>query len=541
MTSLSAAHKTLLTDYSRAVVHLRAQLSMKRFSIFFGAGLSKSFSLPDWPALVEHIAGDPEIDGQDILKRFSGKGSLPYKTELLFQHLRMRDASVAAPNALGSPEFENRTFAKWLQICKKHLYKNAPADFEGALLKHGYLLKYIPLIQEMPITITYNFDDFLERALFTKKHSKDNTLGYETVTNPWTQFRRRDAVIYHPHGILPRQLMEFPSDRLIFSESGYAALFLGALAGDFSFLLNHLSKNTCLIIGSSLEDEDLRNLLVQSTKANPGNPHYYVYYLKPGESLAPEEREAIQRANFHVYNLITLFLHEEEIAALGDLLNINNVPNCELADHLAELDKPGRFTFYLTGALTVGKSTATSQFRNLMVLDEWTEPRLDLLATSWDKLTDDQKKEVDAWIANQFRAKNDRLRHENFGVALVDRPPLDPLTFTPPTERPAKARLLSDAICPGGKWEIAEGTVIFLTADPKELAARVLATGRDDYTEDKLRQMEADLRVVYDGPGVRELDTRGRSIAEVARSVSEIIHLQQYEPFNFSARLKALK
>jgi hypothetical protein len=255
MAPLTDAHRALLTSYPRAIVHLRAQLALKRFSLIFGAGLSKSFHLPDWPSLVEEIGHDSAIQGQEILKRFSGKGSLPYKTELLFQHLRTKKASATGADQIGSAAFENRTFAKWLQICKRHLYKNAASaakEVDDSIKKHTYLLKYLPLIQEMPITITYNFDDFLERALFINKSSKDNTLGYETITNPWTQFRRRDAVIYHPHGILPRELMEFPSDRLIFSESGYAALFLGALAGDFSFLLNHFSKNTCLIIGSSL-------------------------------------------------------------------------------------------------------------------------------------------------------------------------------------------------------------------------------------------------------------------------------------------------
>jgi hypothetical protein len=292
-----------------------------------------------------------------------------------------------------------------------------------------------------------------------------------------------------------------------------------------------------LIIGSSLDDEDLRNILVQSAKANPGNPHYAVHFLKPGEPISAEEAEAIRRANFHVYNLITLFLHEDEIAALGDLLNVQTIPNCELADRLAELDRPPAFNFYLTGALTVGKSTAASQFRNLMVLDEWTAPRLDLLALPWDKLTPAEKDQVDQWIANQFRIKNDRLRHENFGVALIDRPPMDPLAFTEPSDRAAKAKLLLDAICPGDKWDVAPGTVVFLTADPKELAARVLATGRDEYTEERLRRMEADLSSVYSGRGVRVVDTRGRSIDEVAKTVSEIVHFEEYVPFDFSGRL----
>ena len=83
--------------------------------------------------------------------------------------------------------------------------------------------------------------------------------------------------------------------------------------------------------------------------------------------------------------------------------------------------------------------------------------------------------------------------------------------------------------------------MIFLVGDLKELAARVLVTGKSGYTEDKLSDMENSLRSVYDGEGVRVVDTRGMSIAQVTRRVSEIIHFEEYKPFKFAERLNAIK
>jgi len=540
MTQLSDVHIQVLQKYPRAVVHMRAQAAQSRFSLIFGAGLSKPFGIPDWSKLVEEIAADPAIQGQKILERFSGKGSLPYKTELLFQHFRAREAAAQGNTTTGSPEFENITAAKWLKICKEHLYRTAPKDLKKAITNHAYLSRLLPTIQEMPITVTYNFDDFLEQALFIMKDPKDVSLGYETVTSPWTQFSRRKAVIYHPHGMLPQELMEFPRDRLVFSESSYAQLFLGSLAGDFSFLLNHTSKNTCLILGSSLDDEDLRNILIQGAQGNPSNPHYHVYFLRGSDSISSQEADAVRRANFQVYNLITLFLNEAEIGALADLLRAEFIDDSELADALTELDSTSKFHFYLTGPVGVGKSTTTTQLRNLMVLEEWAEPRPALLSKPWNDLTPLEKEETDKWIATQFKVKNNRLRYQKCALALIDRPPMDPLAFTPESERHLKARRLLDVICPKGKWEIEDGVIIFLLGDAKQLAARIATTGRE-YNAEQLAKMEEDLRSVYTGEGVEFIETRGKSVAEVTKAVSEIIHFREYKPFKIGERLKSIK
>ena len=82
--------------------------------------------------------------------------------------------------------------------------------------------------------------------------------------------------------------------------------------------------------------------------------------------------------------------------------------------------------------------------------------------------------------------------------------------------------------------------VIFLMGDARELAVRSIVTGKTGYTPEKLTKMENALRSVYNGVGVRVVDTRGRSVGEVTKTLSEIIHLEDYEPFDFMARLKAI-
>lgn len=282
MFQFTSEHRHVLKTYPRPIAHMRAQYHMKRFGLVFGSGLSKSLKLPLWRDLVEKIAADPAVDGSDILASKSQAQSLPYQTELLLQHFKERRAADLDDRKRRSREFEYSTMAEWMKIVAKHLYANAPSDLNSAIDDHPYLKQYLSIIRRIPMTVTYNFDDLLEQSLSATRdiNEKPESRGYEAVTNPWAQFRRKDSVIFHPHGIFPRMLVDVPVDKVVFSEASFAEQLMGALAGDQSGLISYFAKNTCLLIGLSLDDEMLRNLLMMIGKANPGNYHYFVHFLK---------------------------------------------------------------------------------------------------------------------------------------------------------------------------------------------------------------------------------------------------------------------
>lgn len=493
-----------------------------------------------WQSLVREIANDPSVKGTALLRKFGKSKSLPYQTELLLQHFKKVRSKKSGKAPFGTKEFEYQIIAEWLHLVAKHLYADAPANFSKTLHDHPYINSFLPIIRQCPLTVTYNFDNYLERALWqTRPTDSDRlSLGYETVTNPFAQFRRQDSVIFHPNGFYPPELMEVPVDKFVFSEASYAEQFLGVLAGSQTAFTNHLAKNTCLLIGLSLEDEMLRNLLVLSANLNPGNYHYYVHFLKTNETLTDEEKEAIKRTNFYVYNLVTLFLHEKEIAALGDLLDAKRYNSNDIYDLSKVTKTPALYCYYMTGPVGVGKSTTVNQYRNLVVLDEWLEERPAILGKAWKKLTPNQRKKADAWIAKQFTLKNENLRRETEGIFLVDRPPLDPLAFTPRKGQGAKAENLLQAMCPADELHILDGAVVLLSGDTRELSARIKATGRDEYTPKKLDQMSNAMKGIYRMNDVVHLDTQGLTIPEVTRKVGEVIHLTQYKPCKLETRLK---
>lgn len=541
---LEDKHREILEKYPRAIVHMRAQLNREkhRFGLVFGSGLSKSFGLPMWKSLVTDIANDEEIGAGFLLGRDSPSDSLSYITEMIYQHYKKRKIDVANqvatdPFKLRAAEFE--IAGQWIEIIRRHLYKGVNRDFKSQIDQHPYFKKLIPIIKKSQMTVTYNFDDYIERSLVLLRddQEKSDSKGYEVVTTPWTQFRRENAVIYHPNGIVPYENMEVPSDRIIFSESTFADQILGQSGGEDVGLLSHLSKNTCLFVGLSLQDETLRGLLSKSAKKNPGSYHYYIMYMN-GDDESSEHQQAIRHTNFQVYNLITLFLDDKGIAALSDLISVDDDDFKDFAaQHAVEIN----YRFYLTGPLGVGKSTTIHHVRNLLTYDEWLEQRISILAKPWDLLTEAEKIEADSWILNQFKLKNKRLRHDSGGVFVIDRGPMDPIAFTPDSERKEKAKKLIEAYSPGqSNFEVMPGTLLFLEGNVDELEIRLKMSNREAYTADRLRGMVDDLLEVYGEENVRKFDTTGMSVEQMVKSISEIIHLHDYQPMDMQTRLQKL-
>lgn len=540
------ARKSVLQQYTRAVVHLRRQVRERRFGIVLGAGVSAPFNIPNWERYVRSIATDravnalAEIDDSSL----SARATLPYKTELLFQRFRtnwLRRKSIGRPTHAD----ESLIGAEWMKICRKHLYPRDVKSLSDGLKTHPYFSCLLGLVRQSHLTVNFNFDNYLEQALHATRLDTGKDRGFEVVVNPWPQTKRKDSVIFHPHGMVPSDtLMEAPVDRFVFSEAGYARQYVGVGSGDTSFLLGHLARHTCLVLGCSLEDV-LRSVLIQGAHLNPGNYHYYVQYLgTDGASHTAQERQAIADTNFRVYNLITLFLTDIEIRALLQLINAEEMEFFEFQSLAAQVGQQTHYKFYMTGPLGVGKSTAAGNFRNLAVLDEWLEPRPAILGKPWQTLTKAEQRKADDWIANQFKAKNENLRKqeaEEEAIAFVDRPPLDPLVFTKPRDRRKKAKFLLEKVCPGRTWQVQRGVVILLIGDAKELNIRVKGSGREGYDERRLLSMQQSLRDLYGFDGVRIVDTYGKSIAEVSKSIAQIIHRDPYQPGDLHAHLESIE
>jgi len=545
MIDWTSSDKKVLETHTRPIVHMRRQFQTGRFGLVFGSGLNHPLGMPGWSKLNELIADDPKVNGRSLLKSTEDHTII---TQRLFEHFKSKQYLSIEPENSNDPGINSDVHREWRNILRDKLYSTPQDSAISILQKHTYLKHYIEIIRNNPLTVTYNFDDVIEKALVENRtnHDKKISRGYVPTANLRVPLRRNSCVIYHPNGYIPRNVMEGGFEDIVLLEDEFANRMMETLSGQYASLLHHLTTNTCLFIGLSLKDTILKNLLRQSAIATPAHYHYYVHHCKNGLRPTIEEQSSIRAANFKTYNLITLFLCDEEIASLGKLISVGCNPIIQKNDdhaitHLAdEVGVSLLYCFYVVGPVGAGKSTIISHFRDLVMHDEWFEDRLPELAEDYRDLKDN-KKRIDKWIARQFKMKNYLLDGESLGIVICDRCPLDPISFTPKEEWRMKADFLLKTICPGkAKTGIKLGHIIMITNDPVTLEIRIRRTHKK-YRKQGLKKMQEVLSYVYNMDGVTVVDAKYMTFGELIKRIGTIIHFEDYESADIQKRMEEIR
>jgi len=516
----------LMKDYSRAIIHMRKQKELNRFGLVFGAGVSRDFGFPEWNELIHRIALDKRVEGETFLSGAEAKSSI---SQLLFQNYRIKELLSLGDNFDQSNRFFSHLQAGWNRIVHDALYKDVPIELSELKKKNIYIQEYIDIIKNTRLTVNYNFDDTIQLLLSEGRspEERNQERGFRTVWSADLQLYPQNGVIYHPNGFIPRNFRERTSDEVVFLEDAFGDQLLESVSGHYMTLSYHFSQNTCLFMGLSLNDSTLKHLLRKSATIHPGHVHYYVYFMDDGEELDEKKRRAIRDSNFEVYNLVTLFLNRNELRALGHLLKISND---EIEIIAEDIHVPTAYRFFLTGSVSVGKSTSVSHFRSLLTSDEWLEQKEEGMDADPTIIDPEKIKRIDKWVAQQWRLKNHSLNSRNHAVQIVDRCPLDAFAFTPENEWISKAKLTKELVTPNpDNTPLCKGRVILMTGDPSVMAVRALRVQKT-VTQEKLCYRQNLLRVVYDKNvcGITEINTCEKSIRCVVKDICRVVHIEDY-------------
>lgn len=306
--SLSAfpeSQKAATQRLSENISRLHQAYEDNELTLVLGAGVSRGAGMADWNALLDallvalinqKLSTDRAISKDDlefISKQYrnveGGNGPL-----LFARYIRkgMQQSLVA------QPEF-------FLKAVTDTLYNSRDkqkGDTSGLLQELARMC--IPRRGGSCIrgVITYNFDDLLE------KHLEQNGTEYRPIFHEGETASKNELPIYHVHGFLPRDRDKYTGidkSLLVFSEEGYHKLFSDPYHWSNLIQLHHMIDSTCLMVGLSLTDPNIRRLLEISTNHHETPRHYallrkisfeqFVKQVEPTNSTASYSKESIEK------------------------------------------------------------------------------------------------------------------------------------------------------------------------------------------------------------------------------------------------------
>lgn len=220
---------------------LKKRIKENRLSIFIGAGVSASAGVPTWQNLLECLCvknGIPKIDSEIdeltkarfiIEEKYKEKGKIK---DLFYSHM------------------------------KDCLYNNTH--------KSQLLSSISTLVQKYNVEsiITYNYDSLLEEEI------NNNNNGNKKCESIYDKTRTSDLPVYHVHGYIPKS--GFHSE-VVLGESEYHKIYQEAYNWGNVEQLHALCRNTCLFIGLSMKDPNLRRLIDISLEGSDVEPIHFVF------------------------------------------------------------------------------------------------------------------------------------------------------------------------------------------------------------------------------------------------------------------------
>ncbi|QDT42835.1 hypothetical protein Pan241w_29240 [Gimesia alba] len=260
-----------------------------QFSLFLGAGVSSSAGMPDWNTLLnslfvtyltQEFRSDIKISVDDI------------------KQLVLRLKEVDEPSTLMAARYLRRGLSQKKEGAKefvseitRNLYelRDESYDIDSRLLM-SLASMCIPRRTGAKVScvVTYNFDDLFEKQLDSK------SINYRCIYTDSESDNPDELPVYHVHGFLPEYngaYDDLEKSTLVFAEEGYHQIYTDSYHWSNLVQLNRLRENTCLMVGLSMTDPNLRRLLDIAAKNNDRTKHFVFLKRLKKETFCFENKD----------------------------------------------------------------------------------------------------------------------------------------------------------------------------------------------------------------------------------------------------------
>ena len=247
---ISEKRSTYIEKREKHLIKLEEKYNQDDVVLFLGAGTSLDAKIATWDILISELFVtliNHQLDKHGI--KLDEKQKDRIVKEIIKQNGNSPLLQTRFIRQGIEEEFEDEV--------RKILYKGATYTSD---LLNSIAQLCVPIRGKMGIRaiINYNFDDLVEKNL------EKLNLNYSSIYREGVMPNSYELGIFHVHGFLPQTQDGFDNlakSLLVFSEEGYHKLMLDPYNWANITQLNYLMNNTCIFIGLSMTDPNLRRLL----------------------------------------------------------------------------------------------------------------------------------------------------------------------------------------------------------------------------------------------------------------------------------------
>ena len=251
-------------ESDEVLADLRATYASDGVTLILGAGVSQGSGLPGWDALIGGLFTMAFADRLPTLLDADQSLALAQAAADLNSHSPLQTARYLR-SALEDTESQFEDQLASVLYARSRNKDNPLLDAVASLCVPGRDRPHVHSV------ITYNFDDLLEDAL--GRIPVEFTSIFHDHEVPTTEA----LGVYHVHGFLPRDrrgIQHLDESLIAFSEEVYHQLYVDPYHWTNIFQLNELRSRTCVLIGLSLTDPNLRRLLDIAARGF-GSPRHF--------------------------------------------------------------------------------------------------------------------------------------------------------------------------------------------------------------------------------------------------------------------------
>lgn len=273
---------------STAIKHLKEAFKLGNLNLVLGAGISAKYGLPTWDYLLQRL----------LLKTIE---ETPEKATVLSKIF----TKVFNPSPLVAGRYLQDSFSdvkeknKFEKEVRNALYETYDEDAKSLIMDEIIKLCVAPgNSPNLDGIITYNYDDIIENKL------RNTGMGvpFQSVYGQGMNPDNKSLAIYHVHGFLPKDGPLNEHNCITLGEFVYHEQYNNVYSWNNIVQINKFRDKTCLFIGSSLSDPNIRRLLDIANLQKNNKKFHYILKKRPDRNWVSQRLDKILDDNKEIFN-----------------------------------------------------------------------------------------------------------------------------------------------------------------------------------------------------------------------------------------------